>query len=142
LHDPQLPAAHKKAAKDFHCTPIDAKISPTIADSSFLFFQPDLHSHVRDSTVDVKKAWLREDYRRATFGAKSGLVHNTIMEAAQRVRYPIERWPNEFARAEMIYETGIFTQNNRPYHIDTSSPTWNHLRYEHHADGILWAHQD
>jgi hypothetical protein len=134
---------------------------------------------------------LREDYyRRATFGAKSGLVHNTIMEAAQRVRYPIERWPNEFARedapyqwnwdkydripglsmaqvhwildsdpnnggdskqkndplilneAEMIYETGIFTQNNRPYHIDTSSPTWNHLRYEDHANGILWAHQD
>jgi hypothetical protein len=125
------------------------------------------------------------------------------MEAAQRVRYPIEQWPNEFARedspyqwnwdkydripglsiaqvhwildsdpnnggdskqkndplilneAEMIYETGIFTQNNRPYHIDTSSPTWNHLRYEQHelkneikiqkvqhqADGILWAHQ-
>jgi hypothetical protein len=36
----------------------------------------------------------------ATFGAKSGLVHNTIMEAAQQVRYPIERWPNEFARED------------------------------------------
>ena len=45
-----------------------------------------------------------EDYRRATFGAKSGLVHNTIMEAAQRVRYPIERWPNEFAREDAPYQ--------------------------------------
>ena len=51
------------------------------------------------TTVDVKKSMVAW-----TFGAKSGLVHNTIMEAAQRVRYPIERWPNEFAREDAPYQ--------------------------------------
>jgi len=42
----KLSSAHKATTKERHCTPIDAEMHPKIADRTFLFSQPDFHSHV------------------------------------------------------------------------------------------------